>query len=77
MVASDAIEHAPTSEGLSARSLIVRRDAMRFRKPFRIAGYSFDGMPSIVAEIGSGGRSGRGEAAGVEKVREAIVAGIG
>ena len=75
----------------TARSLSVQRAAMRFAQPFRISGYVFDAMPSIVATIGDNGFDGRGEAAGVyyagddqdrmmamiEQVRSAIEAGMG
>jgi L-alanine-DL-glutamate epimerase-like enolase superfamily enzyme len=46
-------------------SLTLRREAMRFRKPFRISGYLFEAMPAVVASIARGGHVGRGEAAGV------------
>ncbi|MFZ0269237.1 dipeptide epimerase [Caulobacter sp.] len=46
-------------------SLTLRREAMRFRKPFRISGYLFEAMPAVVASIERGGHTGRGEAAGV------------
>jgi len=47
------------------RTLTVERAAIRFAQPFRIAGYVFESMPSVVARIGHGGLVGRGEAAGV------------
>lgn len=46
-------------------SLTLRREAMRFRKPFRISGYLFEAMPAVVVSIARGGHTGRGEAAGV------------
>jgi len=63
---------------------------MRFAAPFRIAGYVFDAMPSIVATVGEARTEGRGEAAGVyyqgddqdrmiagiEEIRSAIEAGL-
>ena len=63
---------------------------MRFAAPFRIAGYVFDAMPSIVATIDEGALGGRGEAAGVyytgddqdrmiagiEEIRSAVEAGL-
>jgi L-alanine-DL-glutamate epimerase-like enolase superfamily enzyme len=49
----------------TARTLTVQREAMRFAQPFRISGYTFESMPSIVATIGDGETEGRGEAAGV------------
>jgi len=72
------------------RILNVERAAMRFASPFRISGYVFDAMPSIIATIADGGIEGRGEAAGVyytgddqdrmsetiEQVRVAIEAGM-
>jgi L-alanine-DL-glutamate epimerase-like enolase superfamily enzyme len=48
-----------------SRTLTVERAAIRFAEPFRITGYVFEAMPSIVARIGEGGCVGRGEAAGV------------
>ncbi len=50
---------------LSKRTLSVERAATRFAEPFRISGYLFEAMPSIVAQIGDGEEIGRGEAAGV------------
>jgi L-alanine-DL-glutamate epimerase-like enolase superfamily enzyme len=47
------------------RSLHVARAAMELSAPFRISGYVFDAMPSIVVHIEQGGQKGRGEAAGV------------
>ena len=38
---------------------------MELSAPFRISGYVFDAMPSIVVHIEQGGQRGRGEAAGV------------
>jgi len=49
----------------ASRTLKVETAAIRFAEPFRITGYVFDAMPSIVARIGEGDRVGRGEAAGV------------
>jgi L-Ala-D/L-Glu epimerase / N-acetyl-D-glutamate racemase len=49
----------------TARSLSIERAAMRFAQPFRISGYVFEAMPSIVATISDNGLDGRGEAAGV------------
>jgi L-alanine-DL-glutamate epimerase-like enolase superfamily enzyme len=71
-------------------ALTLRREAMRFRKPFRISGYLFEAMPAVVATLERGGRAGRGEAAGVyylddgpdrmeaqiERQREVIESGI-
>jgi len=48
-----------------SRTLSVEKAAIRFAEPFRITGYVFDAMPSIVARIAEGERVGRGEAAGV------------
>jgi L-alanine-DL-glutamate epimerase-like enolase superfamily enzyme len=47
------------------RTLKIEKAAIRFAEPFRIAGYVFDAMPSIVATIADNGSAGRGEAAGV------------
>lgn len=73
----------------SPRRLNVERAATRFAQPFRISGYLFEAMPSIVAYISEGPQIGRGEAAGVyylgddqnrmiaevDQVRSAIEAG--
>jgi L-alanine-DL-glutamate epimerase-like enolase superfamily enzyme len=47
------------------RTLKVERAAIRFAEPFRITGYVFEAMPSIIATIADGDAIGRGEAAGV------------
>jgi L-alanine-DL-glutamate epimerase-like enolase superfamily enzyme len=47
------------------RTLNLHRAAIRFAEPFRITGYVFEAMPSIVATIAEGDAIGRGEAAGV------------
>ena len=73
-----------------ARVLTVERIATSFAAPFRIFGYVFESMPSIVATIADGSSIGRGESAGVyylgddqdrmvetiEQVREAIEQGV-
>jgi L-alanine-DL-glutamate epimerase-like enolase superfamily enzyme len=75
----------------ATRTLKVSREAMAFASPFRITGYVFDAMPSVIATIIDRGLEGRGEAAGVyylgddqdrmmtmiERVRAAIEAGLG
>jgi L-alanine-DL-glutamate epimerase-like enolase superfamily enzyme len=43
----------------------VRNEKLPLRKPFRIAGYTFDSVPVIVVTLRDGANSGRGEAAGV------------
>ncbi|HEX5258982.1 MAG TPA: dipeptide epimerase, partial [Sphingomicrobium sp.] len=48
-----------------SRALSVEKAAIRFAEPFRITGYVFEAMPSIIARIAEGRRAGRGEAAGV------------
>ena len=72
------------------RVLTVEKAAIRFAEPFRITGYVFEAMPSIIAQIVEGESMGRGEAAGVyylgddqdhmlgmiEPVRAAIEAGL-
>lgn len=72
------------------RTLKIERVAIRFAEPFRITGYVFEAMPSIVVTIGDGQFAGKGEAAGVyylgddqdhmiaviEQVRQSIEAGI-
>lgn len=74
----------------SSRTLSVEKAAIRFAEPFRITGYVFEAMPSIVARIAEGEHVGRGEAAGVyylgddqqhmlatvEQVRERIEDGL-
>jgi len=74
----------------SSRTLTLKRAEIRFAESFRIAGYVFDAMPSIVASIAQGEASGRGEAAGVyylnddqdhmlgliEQVRDQVEAGL-
>src|SRR3569833_2125017 len=49
----------------ASRSLTIEKAAIRFAEPFRITGYVFEAMPSIVARIAQGECIGRGEAAGV------------
>src|SRR5579884_3253792 len=48
-----------------SRALSVEKAAIRFAEPFRITGYVFEAMPSIIARIAEGRSAGRGEAAGV------------
>jgi L-alanine-DL-glutamate epimerase-like enolase superfamily enzyme len=74
----------------ASRALKVEKAAIRFAEPFRITGYVFEAMPSIVARIDEGEQMGRGEAAGVyymsddqqhmldtiEQVRAAVEAGL-
>lgn len=76
---------------MSRRTLTHRRIENRMRETFRIAGYEFDSMPSVVATIEEDGIVGRGEAAGVyyldddpahmaeeiERVRAAVEDGAG
>ena len=49
----------------ASRSLRLERAAIRFAEPFKISGYVFEAMPSVVATIGEADSFGRGEAAGV------------
>jgi L-alanine-DL-glutamate epimerase-like enolase superfamily enzyme len=49
----------------ASRNLTVEKAEIRFAEPFRITGYVFEAMPSIVARIADGRTVGRGEAAGV------------
>jgi L-alanine-DL-glutamate epimerase-like enolase superfamily enzyme len=49
----------------TSRNLATEKAAMRFKEPFRITGYVFEAMPSVVARISEGELVGRGEAAGV------------
>lgn len=74
----------------ASRTLRVEKKAIRFAQPFRITGYVFEAMPSVLAEISDGNRVGRGEAAGVyymgddqqnmvatiEGIRDAIESGL-
>ena len=74
----------------TTRSLKVEKAAIRFAEPFRISGYLFSAMPSVVATITDGPAEGRGEAAGVyylhddqdqmlatiEKVRASVEIGL-
>ena len=46
-------------------TLTHRREAMRLKEPFRIAGYVFEAFPAVVASLSDGTHTGRGEAAGV------------
>jgi len=76
---------------VTRRVLDYRRIENRMREPFRISGYLFNSMPSLVATIAEGDQVGRGEAAGVyylddgpdhmageiERVRTAIDDGAG
>jgi len=48
-----------------SRALTTEKAAIRFKEPFRITGYVFEAMPSVVARISEGDIAGRGEAAGV------------
>jgi L-alanine-DL-glutamate epimerase-like enolase superfamily enzyme len=73
-----------------SRTLRVEKREIRFAEPFRITGYVFEAMPSVLAEIADGAGVGRGEAAGVyylgddqqrmldtiEQVRGAVEAGL-
>src|SRR5690349_12482442 len=72
------------------RTLTLERAAIRFAEPFRITGYVFEAMPSIVATIAEDRDIGRGEAAGVyylgdeqdrmleaiERVRDVVETGL-
>ena len=49
----------------ASRTLTVDKAAIRFARPFRISGYLFEAMPSVVATIAQDDQIGRGEAAGV------------
>jgi len=49
----------------ASRALKVEKAAIRFAEPFRITGYVFEAMPSVVAQIAQGEHVGHGEAAGV------------
>jgi L-alanine-DL-glutamate epimerase-like enolase superfamily enzyme len=72
------------------RILTSEKAAIQFAEPFRIAGYVFTAMPSVVARIAEGECVGRGEAAGVyylgddqdrmlatiEQIRDEVEAGL-
>ena len=72
------------------RILTSEKAAIRFAEPFRITGYVFTAMPSVVARIAEGDCAGRGEAAGIyylgddqdrmlatiEQVRDEVEAGL-
>jgi L-alanine-DL-glutamate epimerase-like enolase superfamily enzyme len=74
----------------ASRNLTVEKAEIRFAEPFRITGYVFEAMPSIVARIADGRTVGRGEAAGgyylgddqdrmlatIEEVRPEIESGL-
>ena len=49
----------------TTRTLSVDKAAICFAQPFKISGYIFEAMPSVVAKIGENDSVGRGEAAGV------------
>ena len=57
--------HERMATTTASRTLTVEKAEIRFAEPFRITGYVFESMPSIVARITDGGGVGRGEAAGV------------
>ena len=46
-------------------SLAYRVETHRLAAPFRISGYVFEASDVVVVELGDGGETGRGEAAGV------------
>lgn len=46
-------------------TLDIRNERLGFRKPFRIAGYTFKDVPVTVVTLRDGAHEGRGEAAGV------------
>lgn len=48
-----------------SRTLSTEKAEIRFAEPFRISGYTFDAMRSIVVRITQGLDLGRGEAAGI------------
>ncbi len=53
------------SSPASRITLEVRNEKLRFRKPFRIAGYTFEDVPVTVVTLRDGAHEGRGEGAGV------------
>jgi L-alanine-DL-glutamate epimerase-like enolase superfamily enzyme len=75
---------------MTRRTLAHHRIENRMREPFRISGYLFTSMPSVVATLSEDNLTGRGEAAGVyylgddpdhmaseiERVRAAIEDGV-
>lgn len=54
------------------RSLSHRRIENRMREPFRISGYLFESMPSVVVAIEEEGVTGNAEAAGVYYLRDDV-----
>jgi len=58
----------------AARALTVEKAAIRFAEPFRITGYVFEAMPSVVARIGDGNLTGRGRT--LAKVDAAYIVGL-
>ena len=57
--------HGRMATTTASRNLTVEKAEIRFAEPFRITGYVFESMPSIVVTIADGSVAGRGEAAGV------------
>jgi L-alanine-DL-glutamate epimerase-like enolase superfamily enzyme len=50
---------------IAPRTLTLKRIEARMAEPFRISGYVFEAMPSVVVTLSDGQHAGRGEAAGV------------
>ena len=53
------------AEIAALRSLDTEKTEIRFAEPFRISGYVFDAMRSVVVRLWHGEHVGRGEAAGI------------
>ena len=53
------------AEVAASRSLSTEKTEIRFAEPFRISGYVFDAMRSVVVRLWHGEHVGRGEAAGI------------
>jgi L-Ala-D/L-Glu epimerase len=54
------------------RTLDYRRIENRMSRPFRISGYLFESMPSLIVELREGSVRGRSEAAGIYYLRDDI-----
>ena len=50
-------------------SMTVHNEPLPLSAPFRISGYVFDAMPATVVTLREGAYQGRGEAAGVFRMR--------
>jgi L-alanine-DL-glutamate epimerase-like enolase superfamily enzyme len=60
------------AERTAPRTLEVRNEKWPLKVPFRITGYTFVELDIVVVSVGSGGYTGRGEAAGVYYRNESV-----